>query len=289
MKKNRTNTTITKEFKIPSIADNEQLNSILYRGIKASPSRLFSWSGSKIPAVLTTYDHEFSIYQFKNPTTSLKRPTQESPFIATITGTKVLDIAASTVQMQKDTEYVKQTDIYRDQDSQVLGVEKLKKQGLDPFYDTTIINDEKIEKQWGSDYLKKKDIPRPVNDDYPTPEVEEPEVDYTRPTFEATYADEDPIPVSNPLPPLKKPVAVHDSLPTHEFFRIRAKENFDDSWIKERVEALDELFRQFNINANVIDYKKGPSVSLYEIQTQPNVKLNVFETMDKNIQRSEER
>ncbi|MDF2606100.1 MAG: ftsK/SpoIIIE family protein [Bacillales bacterium] len=50
--------------------------------------------------------------------------------------------------------------------------------------------------------------------------------------------------------------------------------NNDNDWIIKQAEVLDKALHDFNVGAKVVNYTAGPSVTRYEVQPEPGVKVN---------------
>ncbi|MBH0230183.1 DNA translocase FtsK [Halobacillus yeomjeoni] len=62
--------------------------------------------------------------------------------------------------------------------------------------------------------------------------------------------------------------------------------NEDDSWIQEQMELLETTLRHFHVRANVVNAMKGPTVTRYEVQPEPGVKVSKITNLADDIKLS---
>ncbi|ELK47336.1 MULTISPECIES: DNA translocase FtsK [Bacillaceae] len=60
----------------------------------------------------------------------------------------------------------------------------------------------------------------------------------------------------------------------------------DDSWIKEQMELLETTLRHFHVRANVVNAMKGPTVTRFEVQPEPGVKVSKITNLADDIKLS---
>ncbi len=86
-------------------------------------------------------------------------------------------------------------------------------------------------------------------------------------------------------------VAVQEELPYYVF----PEENllnppiFDvehDGWIEEQTELLNHTFKNFNVHARVVNVTQGPSVTRYEVQPEPGVKVSKITNLSDDLKLS---
>ncbi|WP_306454091.1 DNA translocase FtsK [Evansella halocellulosilytica] len=64
------------------------------------------------------------------------------------------------------------------------------------------------------------------------------------------------------------------------------KENHDDEWLMQQSKKLDETFEYFHIRAKVVRFTKGPSVTRFEIQPEPGVKVSKITNLTDDLKLS---
>ncbi|UCZ52320.1 DNA translocase FtsK [Bacillus shivajii] len=64
------------------------------------------------------------------------------------------------------------------------------------------------------------------------------------------------------------------------------KEQGDDEWLHQQAEKLNETFEYFHIRASVVHYTKGPSVTRFEIQPEPGVKVSKITNLTDDLKLS---
>ncbi len=53
--------------------------------------------------------------------------------------------------------------------------------------------------------------------------------------------------------------------------------------IRENVEKLNFLFKSFNLNAKVVSYQTGPTITVYEVHLEPGQKISKLKSLEDNI------
>ncbi|MDF2535191.1 MAG: hypothetical protein K0R18_1350 [Bacillales bacterium] len=72
-------------------------------------------------------------------------------------------------------------------------------------------------------------------------------------------------------------------LPSIEFLQPRAVKKDDVDWMESQADVLDETFFHFNVNAKVVNCTQGPSVTRFEIQPEPGVKVNKISNLSDDL------
>ena len=73
------------------------------------------------------------------------------------------------------------------------------------------------------------------------------------------------------------------TLPPLEFLQPRAVKKDDVDWMESQADVLDETFFHFNVNAKVVNCTQGPSVTRFEIQPEPGVKVNKISNLSDDL------
>ncbi|MBS4175995.1 DNA translocase FtsK [Lederbergia citrea] len=60
----------------------------------------------------------------------------------------------------------------------------------------------------------------------------------------------------------------------------------DNAWLDEQTELLDETLLNFNVNARVVNVSQGPSVTRFEVQPDPGVKVSKITNLSDDIKLS---
>ncbi|MDF2557107.1 MAG: ftsK [Bacillales bacterium] len=71
--------------------------------------------------------------------------------------------------------------------------------------------------------------------------------------------------------------------PPFEFLQPRAVKKDDNDWMESQADILDETFFHFNVNARVVNCTQGPSVTRFEIQPEPGVKVNKISNLSDDL------
>ncbi len=78
-------------------------------------------------------------------------------------------------------------------------------------------------------------------------------------------------------------VHIQKSVPLHLLNDVEQTEQSHDGWINEQAEKLQTTLRYFNIKAKVVDKTQGPSVTRFEIQPEPGVKVSKIKNLSDDI------
>ncbi|WP_283811856.1 DNA translocase FtsK [Paenalkalicoccus suaedae] len=75
--------------------------------------------------------------------------------------------------------------------------------------------------------------------------------------------------------------------PAIQLLAIPERPNDDDAgWVTEMEQQLNETFQYFNVKARVVHKTKGPSVTRFEVQPEPGVKINKIVQLTDDIKRA---
>ena len=159
----------------------------------------------------------------------------------------------------------------------------------DPAYDSPVLSDRELRKR-----RKKKDDVEPVEDygidlfaDAPTevtPAVDAPVVPAPAASKDADVLEPPP---HTPLPARVEQLALSGditySLPANEVLKPgsvhKARSKASDAVVERLMQVMDE----FNIDATVTGYTRGPTVTRYEVELGPAVKVEKVTALSKNI------
>ncbi len=75
-------------------------------------------------------------------------------------------------------------------------------------------------------------------------------------------------------------------LPKIELLQPSSEKFEDTDWVEHQVELLDDTLFQFNVNAKVVHYEQGPSVTRFEIQPEPGVKVSKITNLGDDLKLS---
>jgi len=65
-----------------------------------------------------------------------------------------------------------------------------------------------------------------------------------------------------------------------------ARQGNDQEWLDEQRQLLNQTFRNFNVGATVVNITQGPTVTRFEVQPEPGVKVNKITTLTDDIKLS---
>ena len=126
--------------------------------------------------------------------------------------------------------------------------------------------------------IKKVPNPAPFEDTYKQPEVIEEEVnnEYTIPGYEDR--------IKPALPPSNERKYI---LPGVDMLSLRqddSKNEINQTASLERAKQINQVFDNFKIHASVISYNIGPSVTRFNVRTDPGVRVNSIASLTNEIQ-----
>ncbi|MED4322265.1 MAG: DNA translocase FtsK [Heyndrickxia faecalis] len=76
------------------------------------------------------------------------------------------------------------------------------------------------------------------------------------------------------------------SFPPLSLLEPPVKQTRDEEWIKEQSYTLDEALENFNVRAKVVNASQGPSVTRFEVQPEPGVKVNKITNLNDDLKLS---
>ena len=119
---------------------------------------------------------------------------------------------------------------------------------------------------------KQQPISKPVPQPEPVNDVEE------EPVTEETAASLESVAVQEELPYYVFP---EENLLNPPIFDVE-----HDGWIEEQTELLNHTFKNFNVHARVVNVTQGPSVTRYEVQPEPGVKVSKITNLSDDLKLS---
>jgi len=74
--------------------------------------------------------------------------------------------------------------------------------------------------------------------------------------------------------------------PSLQLLNPPIQQDVDKEWLKSQSELLDETLLSFNVRAKVVNVSQGPSVTRFEVQPEPGVKVNKITNLSDDIKLS---
>ncbi|KQL53270.1 hypothetical protein AN964_07050 [Heyndrickxia shackletonii] len=74
--------------------------------------------------------------------------------------------------------------------------------------------------------------------------------------------------------------------PSLQLLNPPIQQDMDKEWLKSQSELLDETLLSFNVRAKVVNVSQGPSVTRFEVQPEPGVKVNKITNLSDDIKLS---
>lgn len=150
----------------------------------------------------------------------------------------------------------------------------------DPAYDSPVLAEREIKRRRRKALEHTEDgldifAPEAATEVAPVvPDVEEPKADLEPPPH-------------TPLPPRVEQLALSGdiaySLPTNEMLKPGSPHKARSKASDEVVERLTQVLEEFSIDAQVTGYTRGPTVTRYEVELGPGVKVEKITNIQKNI------
>src|SRR5690554_480254 len=84
--------------------------------------------------------------------------------------------------------------------------------------------------------------------------------------------------------PKQKPKRKYIAPPLSLLRRGQVVKNTDNSYVVSQLEAIDQTLSEFNIGGRVVKYTKGPTVTQFEVQLDPGVKVQKVKSISSNLQ-----
>jgi DNA segregation ATPase FtsK/SpoIIIE, S-DNA-T family len=75
-------------------------------------------------------------------------------------------------------------------------------------------------------------------------------------------------------------------LPTFQLLKPPVSEPMDSEWVMTQEELLNQTLENFNVGASVVNVTQGPSVTRFEVQPEPGVKVNKVTNLTDDIKLS---
>ena len=84
----------------------------------------------------------------------------------------------------------------------------------------------------------------------------------------------------------KKKLTVPYSYPDISILKPKLEAQEDSDWLSEQADLLDQTLEQFNVRAKVVAYYQGPSVTRFEVQPEPGVKVSKITNLSDDLKLS---
>ncbi|RCW62664.1 DNA translocase FtsK [Saliterribacillus persicus] len=93
-------------------------------------------------------------------------------------------------------------------------------------------------------------------------------------------------PVRDESFPVTEKVEKEQKIPLHLLNDQVKNGDMNDGWVQHQIELLTTTLKHFNVNATVVDALKGPSVTRFEIEPEPGVKVSKIKNLSDDIKLS---
>ena len=95
------------------------------------------------------------------------------------------------------------------------------------------------------------------------------------------------------VPPAKKQVPVQKTYDDYQLPPLDLLENPETGFsaiqtkmVEHKAQALEELLKEFGVNANVVNAEPGPAITMYELELAPGVKVSQISTLANDMARA---